>query len=163
MDTATSGIFWGIVGSVIGSLATVWYISIRRFLEARKGEFTGEWKQIIPPYDGEPEKIAVVKCKHIGDKLYGQTERISPKAQFVQRWQVEARIKRGLIFGIYWPEDSAKLPGSYGTLQFKILDENLFDGFYVRVRSTQKDEQGAFKETLNTIPIKWERMFSDQT
>lgn len=162
MDSAGWGIFWGIIGSVIGSLGTVWYISFKTYLETRRGEFTAEWKQFIPPYEGEPEKIAIVKCRHVGDKLFGQTERIFPKGPYVQRWEVEARIKRGLIFGIYWPEDSSKLPGSYGTLQFKIVDENLFDGFYVRARPSQK-EHGEFVETLKTIPIRWERMFSEQT
>jgi len=161
MGTAAWGIFWGIIGSVIGSLGTVWYISLNTYLQARKGEFTGDWKQVIPAYEDEPEKIAVVKCKQVGDRLFGHTERVSPKTQFTQRWEVEARIKRGLIFGIYWPEDSAKLPGSYGTLQFKIVDETLFDGFYVRARSIHTTGQAEFAEKLKTIPIRWERLFSD--
>lgn len=159
MSGGNWAVFWGVVGSVLGSLGTVWYLALGNYLKSRRGEFTGEWKQTIPAFDGEPEKIAIVKCRHIGDRLYGTTERISPRTEFVQRWEVEARIKRGLVFGIYWPEDSSKLPGSYGTLQFKIVDETLFEGFYVRARPAQLAERASFVETLRTIPLRWERMF----
>jgi len=161
MGNTTWSIFWWVLGSVIGSLGTVWYIELRTYLQARRGEFTGDWKQIIPAFEDEPEKIAIVRCKHVGDRIVARTERVLPESPVVQRWEVEGRIKRGLIFGIYWPEDSSKLPGSYGTLQFKIVDENLFDGFYVRARSAQTTDKGEFIEKLKTIPIRWERMFSE--
>lgn len=155
METSIAWQFiWALVGAVLGILLKpLW-----DFLASMRGEFTGEWKQIIPPFDGEPEKIAIVKVRHVGDRIYGRTERTSPKLEFIQRWKVEARIKRGLVFGMYWPEDTAKLPGSYGTLQFKILHENVFEGFYVRVRPTPGAGLNEFRESLKTIPIRWERL-----
>ncbi|HVR95991.1 MAG TPA: hypothetical protein VMW27_05215 [Thermoanaerobaculia bacterium] len=155
MLTSIAGqLFWALVGAVLGILLKpLW-----DFVASRRGELTGEWKQIIPPFDGEPEKIATVKVRHVGDRIYGRTERTSPKLEFDQIWKVEGRVKRGLMFGIYWPEDTARLPGSYGTLQFKILHENVFEGFYVRVRPTPGTELNEFRESLKTIPIRWERL-----
>jgi hypothetical protein len=129
------------------------------YIASRRGEFTGEWTQVIDAFDGEPEKIATVKVRHVGDRIYGTTERTKPKLEYAQRWKVDGRIKRGLLFGIYWPEDTSRLPGSYGTLQFKIRHENMFEGFYVRAQSesTVGGNPNEFKESLRTIPIRWER------
>jgi hypothetical protein len=151
-------LLWAVVGAVVGILLKpVW-----DFVASRRGEYTGVWTQTIPAFEGEPEKIATVKIWHVGDRLYGRTERTAPKLQFVQRWKVEARLKRSLAFGMYWPEDSSKLPGSYGTLQFKILHENLLVGFYVRVRPREGGEPSAFQENLRLIPIRWERILPKQ-
>jgi len=149
-----------VVGSIVGALATVLFGWIRNELQARRGEYTGEWTQIIPAWEGEPQKIAIVTCKHRGDRLYATTVRTEPPADYPQRWKVEARHKRGLVYGIYWPEDASKLPGSYGTLQFKVVNDNLFAGFYVRAHSAEGGDPGQseFSEKLKSIPIRWERI-----
>ncbi len=145
--------FWALVGALLGlALKPAWDYAV-----SRRGEFTGEWTQVIPAFGAEPEKLATVKVQHVGDRLYGITERTSPKQAYRQRWKVEARVKRGLIFGIYWPEDSSRLPGSYGTLQFKIRHENAFDGFYVRAQAENGTTTHEWRESLNTIPLRWER------
>ena len=146
--------WWALFGALIGVVMK----PLSDYVRSRNGEFSGRWKQITPPHEGEPEKIAIVQVRHVGDTLYARTERITPKLAFLQRWKVEARVKRGLVFGMYWPEDSAKLPGSYGTLQFKIRDENLFDGFYVRARNAPVTDVNQYSESLKTIPLRWERM-----
>lgn len=161
MEQATmfnpSNILYGLALSALGSLITVWYGHFVDYLRARRGEFTGEWEQIIPAFEGEPEKRATVRIRHIGDKIHAVTRRTSPVADFVQRWDVEGRVKRGLMFGIYWPQDSSKLPGSYGTLQFKVVSEVLLEGFYVRAREERTDGAVTFAERLKSIPIRWER------
>lgn len=148
-----------IFSALVGALLTVVFTWLTHLVQSWRGEFTGKWTQIIPPHAGEPEKIAIVTCRHRGDRIYAKTLRTLPTADFPQRWHVEGRIKRGLMFGIYWPETASRLPGSYGTLQFKIVNENLFAGFYVRARvSEAPDACMEFEETLNTIPIRWERI-----
>jgi hypothetical protein len=156
-QSVTASFAWQFVWALVGALLGIVLKPIWDLLASRRGEFTGEWTQTIPAFEGEPEKIAIVKIRHSGDRLYGRTERTVPRLEFVQRWKVDARIKRGLVFGIYWPEDSSKLPGSYGTLQFKIQHENKFEGFYVRVRSNEGQGLNEFRENLKTIPIRWER------
>ncbi len=153
LTTTMEQAFWASFGAVLGILLKpLW-----DYIASRRGEFTGEWVQTIEPFDGEPQKIATVRVKHVGDRLYAVTERVSPAQEFVQRWRVEGRIKRGLVFGIYWPEDPSKLPGSYGTLQFKIRHENAFDGFYVRAQASTGCVANEFRERLKTIPLRWER------
>jgi hypothetical protein len=158
LKLSTDFSLWELSLTALGALLAFAFKTIWKYFQSSKGEFTGTWKQTIPPYQSEPEKIATVKVKHIGDKIICTTLRTSPKLQFDQAWKVEGRIKRGLIFGIYWPKDSSKLPGSYGTLQFHIIDENLFDGYYVRANAQKVNASGQFVEKLNFIPIKWERV-----
>jgi hypothetical protein len=154
ITTIATQLLWATVGAVLGILLKpLW-----DYLASRRGEFTGEWLQVIPPFEGEPEKLATVKIKHVGTRIYGVTERTKPKEAFLQRWKVEGRVQRGLVYGMYWPEDYSKLPGSYGTLQFKIRDENYFEGFYVRVRSGTGADLNEFRDSLKTIPIRWERV-----
>jgi len=160
MNFNAGDIVYALALSVLGSLITVWYVHFIDYLRARRGEFTGEWEQIIPAFEDEPEKRATVRIRHIGDKIHAVTRRISPPADFVQRWNVEGRVKRGLMFGIYWPQDSSKLPGSYGTLQFKVVSEVLLEGFYVRAREERSDGTATFAECLKTIPLRWERRVS---
>jgi len=152
-----TSIFWQFLWAAVGAVLGILLKPLWDFAASRHGEFTGVWQQIIPPFEGEPEKLATVKVRHVSDRLIATTHRTAPKLAFAQNWKVEARIKRGLVFGIYWPEDTSKLPGSYGTLQFKIRDENRFEGFYVRVRPDGGDDIMEFRESLKTIPLRWER------
>jgi len=149
-----------IVGTIVGALATVVFGWAVKAVQSWRGDFTGKWTQIIPAFDGEPEKIAIVDCKHRGDRLYATTLRTQPDLGFPQRWKVEARISsRGLIYGIYWPENMSQNPGSYGSLQFKVVTDNLFAGFYVRARVVEDPNvSNEFQEKLKTIPIRWERI-----
>lgn len=155
MESTMLQLLWAFVGGVFGILLPpLW-----EFVASRRGELTGTWRQIIPPFEGEPEKLANVKLRQVGDRLKGTTHRTAPRLEFEQEWKVEARMKRGFAFGMYWPKDTARLPGSYGTLQFKIVDENRLEGFYVRVRMEPEagNNQTRFRECLKTIPIQWER------
>src|SRR5262249_51528904 len=106
--------------TVMGSLLTVLFVWARDYIRSRSGEYTGTWLQTIPATNSEPEKIAVVTCRHVGDRIVATTLRTKPKLKYEQKWKVELRVKRGLVFGTYWPIDASKLPGSYGTLQFKV-------------------------------------------
>jgi hypothetical protein len=152
---------WDLLLTASGAVFTFLLKLSWDYLRSSKGEYTGTWQQTIPPYNNEPEKIAIVKIKHIGDKLICSTLRTSPKLNYRQEWKVEARAKRNLIFGIYWPIDGSKLPGSYGTLQFHIVNENLFDGFYVRAHAQPINKDGQYVDKLSTIPLRWERIQSN--
>lgn len=155
--------FWDLFLTALGAATTFILKIVWDYFRSSKGEYTGTWQQIIPPYQNEPEKIAIVKIKQLGDKLICKTVRTVPKLEFKQEWRFECRIKRNLIFGIYWPKDGSRIPGSYGTLQFHIVNDNLFEGFYVRAQhNSSLNAERQFVDKLNTIPLKWERVHNSK-
>jgi hypothetical protein len=123
--------------------------------KARPGVLTGEWKQHIPTEHGEPEKVDQVTCKHIGKNLSGHIKRIQPPDQTSKEWYFSGQIRGPLVFMTFWATDAATNPGSYGTIQLNMIDDNTFKGFYVKLIVTTKNER--FTGQLRQCHLEWKR------
>lgn len=128
------------------------------YRKIRRGNLSGTWYQVIPSWEGEPEKLDLVECVHYRDTITGKIRRLKPENQRYKSWEFTTKIRRNLIFGIFLSDDVRKNPGSYGTLQLNMLNENHLQGFYVRLTvSPLSPNEATFTDELRRIPFQWKR------
>jgi len=155
MDSISWSVLWGVGGSIIGALAVVIYRDIKDMTLARKGDLTGKWEQIIPAQSGEPEKLDIVDCKHIGNKLKGCIVRVSPADQSEKHWNFEAKITHDVVYGTYWPLNPSKNPRSYGTIQLDVIDVNQLKGYYGRLRTHTNSGHEGVQRYIKITMVSW--------
>jgi hypothetical protein len=146
----------GIVSSIIGAFLYARAQSLIKYLQSRKGLLAGEWDQIIE--DRNTKKIIKrdrVRCRNIGDKLWGTIERREPAEQNIKRWEFEARRRDAMIFGTYWSAD-LKNNESYGTIQHHVVDNRNLEGFYVKLEVQHQKRKHISK--LKEVPFRWQKV-----
>ena len=151
----TADIFWGLVGSLVGAIATILARELFLYIKSRRGVYSGKWIQIIYDEDGNEIKRDEVIAKHIGNTLRGTVRRVFPENQAHKRWRFEGQIRGRLFFGIFWSTNVVRNPNSYGTLQLNIVNENEMDGFYVKLVTNA--EGFVFTQRLKQVKLKWKR------
>ena len=150
-------IFFSIGAFLLGFL--ICRISPWIYTKVLKGNLSGTWYQKIPSWGNEPEKLDLVECVHHGDTMSGKIRRLKPEDQRYKSWEFAMKVRRSLIFGIFLSDDLRKNPGSYGTLQLNMLDENHLQGFYVRLAVfSSSPSEPTFTDELRQIPFHWERV-----
>ena len=148
-------ILFGIVGSLIGALFVLAIQELITIARSRKGVFTGKWDQLIKAQHDEPEKHDLVLCKHVGETIRGTIRRKNPTDQEFKSWMFQGQVRGSLVFVTFWAKDSAKNPGSYGTIQLHIIDEKHLKGFYVKLKVTAAQDK--FTGELQKIQLDWQR------
>jgi len=148
------GFLWGIGGGIIGVFVGLLAQEAFKYLRSRRGILTGTWSQIIEPQKGEPFKRDLVRCHHIGSDLRGTIERIEPNDQ--KRWMFQGKRIGNLVFVTFWRSNQLRNPGSYGTIQLNVINENDLRGFYVKliVTAGQKNFSGELQDFL----LQWKRL-----
>jgi hypothetical protein len=146
---------WGIVGGIIGVFIGVLAQQAFQYIRSRRGILTGSWSQIIDAQKGEPFKRDLVRCRHSGSELRGTIERIEPKDQSYKRWTFRGKNIGNLVFVTFWTGDQVKNPGSYGTIQLNVINENDLRGFYVKLIVTPSQKQ--FSGVLQDFSLQWKR------
>lgn len=153
MDSAFSSIFWGIVGSILGTVGGLFYSDLRDWVRMRRGVLTGDWDQVIPAQNNQPEKKDHVECRHVGDSISGDIHRVTPTNEKNKSWGFEGRVRGDLIFLVFWTTNEKDNPGSYGTIQLHRMPDGFCEGHYERwVLSTDRNQfTGKFQEAQ----LKW--------
>ena len=123
----------------------------------RLTEFTGTWRQEIPEMRGELGKTDIVLCEHKEDRLSGTIRRLLPESERFKRWSFEARIRKGLVFGTFWPSDEDKNPKNYGTLHLNMISDTYLEGFLVELFCTDHEGEHRFTGEITHVPTRWIR------
>ena len=104
-------------------------------------ELTGIWRQEIPEREGELGKTDFVLIEQRGDQLTGSIRRLLPESERFKRWDFEAKIRKRLVFGTFWPHDENKNPKSHGALCLNLISDTLLDGFLVEILCADGGEE----------------------
>lgn len=137
-----------------GALLLFIFQEVIAYFRAGRGDLTGAWSQEIPPQEGEPRKLDVVRCREINGKLAGKIRREEPAQQKVKRWEFEGRRRGSLVFLTYWSTDRDRNPDSYGTIQLNRIGDNHWEGFYVKL-ITKPGGNARFTGELKQIQLDW--------
>lgn len=149
-------IFRLIVG-ILGAIAAVIVTKLWKDWQYRRGELTGEWKQIIYDKTGNIKKTDSISLKHnhFSKKISGKICRKSPDEESKKEWLFEGIIRGNILFMIFWSKDVSINPGSYGTIQLNEVNESNLTGFYIRPSSDGRD--GEILNVLHKTTIEWKR------
>lgn len=125
-----------IVGAIFGSILQSIVTAYSRFRRSRKGEWHGKWYEVLPPFQGLPERWDEIEIRQDGNRLSGTARRISPLRETKRKWVFEGYVSGSRMIGFFYLTDQKIDPASYVTVimarDSHARHEAVWRGFYTR-------------------------------
>jgi hypothetical protein len=147
------------LGGVIAMILQYFVVLLARWWESRKGEWHGTWYEIIPSYQGLPERWDKVHFIQRGNLISGSAQRFVPAEEKERHWQYEGYVSGDRMIGFYYIKDQKIDPASYGPVIMardpRSRHEAVWRGVYVRPQFTSDGE--IFDGNIQFGEMWWQR------
>jgi hypothetical protein len=150
-----------VLGAGLGVAATIAADMLRKRIDSRGGELTGEWREILSPgyhkeYEREDE-VRVFQKRHSG-RFSAEFKRNEPETERGRRWRASGLVQGNEAVAIFWPIGAGHDGSSFGVAILHRDPSGLgkvWRGFYIRP-GTDVGRDSAHSN-LEPVPLVWRR------
>jgi|GEM_PF-3682291 len=154
-----SNLLIGIIGSIIAAIIIAVIVRLYKRYQLGRGHFAGEWNQIIPKYQDEPEKRDIVNCRQKGERIFGEVQRIEPYEQNWKKWKFNGRVRENVLVAYFWSDDPCV--NSFGSYILVHSGEYKYMGHYTKLLPTCRDIDKII-DMNPRIPFRWEKRINNR-
>jgi hypothetical protein len=102
-----------VAGGVVAMTLEYLVAFVLRWWESRQGEWHGTWYEVLPSYQGLPERWDKVRITQRGNRLTGSAKRITPLDEKKRRWGFEGYVAGDKMIGFFYLKNRKIDPSSY--------------------------------------------------
>lgn len=152
-----------VIGAIIGIMLQYIVIKIERWLSSKSKPMHGTWYEVLPSFQGLPERIDKISLTQKGNLVNGKAYRIYPKEEKQRKWKFHGYVNGNKLIGFFYILDTGIDPSSYIPI-IMVRDkqsrhEAIWKGIYYRPEF--EDEQQIIDGNLDTGAMWWQRSKPD--
>ena len=125
-----------LVGGTVGMLLQYVVIKFNQYLGSKSKVMHGTWYEVLPKFQGLPERVDKIKLWQEGNLIHGKAWRISPENESKRKWLFSGFISGNKLIGFFYILDNTIDPSSYipivMTRDIHVRHESVWRGIYYR-------------------------------
>lgn len=147
-----------VIAGLIGAVVIIVIERLWALIVENNSPFSGKWRASIFDETGSLTKTDKWRIRQRGDILKGEIERIHPmptRKAPQKKWVFNGRLRGKDFFAIYYAKTQSN--PSYGALHLRQVEEDKFEGFYLKLQQNSSPGSETFTENLNKVRIALEK------
>lgn len=134
----------GVIGALLSGVLQYFVMRAYDYWESLKGEWHGTWYEVLPSYQGLPERWDLLSLTQRGNRVRGTAKRIVPVDEKKRRWKFEGYASGNKLIGFFYLTNLKIDPSSYIPVVMlrdrHSRHECVWRGFYLRPEFMSEDD-----------------------
>jgi hypothetical protein len=148
-----------IVSGIIGMILQQIVIKFNKYLDSESKPMHGDWYEILPAYQGLPERIDLIILRQYGNIVTGKAKRISPKQENKRKWYFYGYVSGNRLIGFFYILNKGIDPSSYIPIilarDIHSRHEAIWRGVYYRPE--YESDESIINGTMETGSMWWQK------
>lgn len=155
------GLSWPelIAGGIVAMALENLVIFIHAWWESRQSEWHGVWYEVLPSFQGLPERWDIVRIKQHGHRLTGRAKRVTPLDERKRKWGFEGYVSGDRMIGFFYLKNRKIDPSSFTPVimarDVHSRHEAIWRGIYYRPQYASEND--IFSGEIESGSMWWQR------